>query len=58
MVLTILEVLTRARAVSTLEDTPDMGCPLLPLMSTLLPPLQVDLEDPRFMVVKMRWVEA
>lgn len=58
MVPTILEDPTPARAVSTLEDTLDMGCHLLPLMSMPLPPLQVDLEDPRCMVVTMRWVEV
>lgn len=52
------EALTLQRAVSTLEDTLDMGCPLLLLMSMpLLRPL-VDLEDPRSMAVRMHWVEV
>jgi hypothetical protein len=55
---TILELLTPERVVSTPEDTLDMGCPLPLLMIMPLLLLQVGLEDPRSMAAMERWVEV
>ena len=49
---------TLRRAVSTLKDTLDMGCPLPLLMNMPLLPQLVDLVDPRSMAVRMHWVEV